>query len=76
MNRLRKLFNRWKVVLEKIGNFQARLILTIIYFTVVLPYGIIIRIFFDPLRIKKMTGSNWLPKKLQKIDLESLRKQF
>jgi hypothetical protein len=42
-----------------IGNFQARVLLTILYFTVVLPFGVGSRLFSDPMRIRhRPTG--WL----------------
>ena len=76
MSVLKKAWNKWKIIARKIGDFQARLLLTVLYFTAVLPYGIAVRLFSDPLRIKKTTVSNWLDKKPLKSDLESLRKQF
>jgi hypothetical protein len=42
----------WKRIAQKIGNFQARVLLTIIYATVVLPFGLLVRLFSDSLQIK------------------------
>ena len=49
----------WKRIAHSIGNFQARLLLTIFYFTVMLPFGLAVRLFSDPLRIKTRP-TEWL----------------
>ena len=38
---------------KRLGNFQARVLLTVIYAILVLPFGVLVRLFADPLRIKK-----------------------
>jgi len=40
-------------IAEAIGNFMNRLILSLFYFVIVLPFGLGVRLFSDPLRIKK-----------------------
>lgn len=52
MTTLKRIWDTWKRVSRAIGNFQARVILTILYATVVMPFGIALRLFSDPLRIK------------------------
>ncbi len=37
---LKTLWNAWKRLAHKIGNFQARVVLTIIYAIAVLPFGV------------------------------------
>jgi hypothetical protein len=49
----------WPSLAHAFGNFQARLLLTIIYGIFVFPFGMIVRLFGDPLRIKK-TPTQWL----------------
>ena len=49
----------WKRIAHKIGNFQARVILTVLYAVAVLPVGLIVRFFSDPLRIKH-PPTEWL----------------
>jgi hypothetical protein len=41
---------RWKVVAHLIGNFQARIILTLFYFVVLPPFALGLRLFADPFR--------------------------
>lgn len=49
----------WKRLAHKIGNFQARVLLTLLYAILVLPFGVTVRLFSDPLRIKKRPD-RWL----------------
>jgi len=49
---LKRLWKAWTRLAHTIGNFQARVILTILYAIVVLPFGLIVRLFSDPLRIR------------------------
>jgi hypothetical protein len=49
----------WKRVAHAIGNFQARILLTVFYGIIVFPFGIVARLFSDPLRIKH-PPTRWL----------------
>jgi hypothetical protein len=62
-------FLGWKRIAQEIGNFQARVLLTIFYAVLVLPFGIVVRLFFDPLRTKQRP-TEWLdyPKEAQDLD--------
>jgi hypothetical protein len=64
----------WKDLAHKIGNFQARVILTIFYGILVAPFGLSARFFSDPLRIKKKP-EQWLDHPDEAYDLEWARKQ-
>ncbi|MBU1262914.1 hypothetical protein KJ640_08225, partial [bacterium] len=50
---MKRLWEKWKVLAQRIGNFQARILLSVFYFIIVAPFGLMIRVFFDPLSIKK-----------------------
>lgn len=56
---LRRVWEAWREIARKIGTFQARVVLTILYGVLVLPFGLIVRCFSDPLRIKKRP-TQWL----------------
>jgi hypothetical protein len=64
----------WKKIGKKIGTFQARVILTIFYGVLVLPFGLAARLFADPLRIKK-NPTAWLDHPEEAYDLDWARKQ-
>jgi len=73
---LSKLWARWKAIATKIGNFQARLILSLFYFLIVTPFGLVMRFFADPLQIKpRATSTFWQPKTLPAHTLEEARRQ-
>jgi len=71
---LKRLWQAWKRVAHKIGNFQSRVLLTVLYFVLVLPFGLAVRFFSDPLRIKKLP-TQWLDHPDETQDLLWARKQ-
>jgi hypothetical protein len=71
---LKRAWAGWKKIAHKIGNFQARVLLTIFYGVLVLPFGLAARWFSDPLRIKKKPTA-WLDHPNEACDLEWARKQ-
>ncbi len=50
---LKRLWEGWKKVAHAIGNFQARILLTLIYSILILPFGLLVRFFSDSLHTKK-----------------------
>jgi len=48
-----KISGRWKKIGHAIGNFQARILLTVIYYVLVLPFGLVVRVFSDSMHMKK-----------------------
>ena len=56
---LKRAWQTWKRIAHAIGNFQARVLLTIFYAVLVFPFGMAARLFFDPLRIKRRP-THWL----------------
>lgn len=42
-----KIWERWKVIAEKIGNFQATVIFSSLYYLLITPFGIISSFFQD-----------------------------
>jgi hypothetical protein len=59
MSTPRNVWEAWKRVGRAIGNFQARVLLTILYFTIVLPFAVGVSLFSDPLRIRRRP-TTWL----------------
>jgi len=64
----------WPDAAHAFGNFQARLFLTILYGIFVFPFGIIVRLFADPLRIKK-TPTHWLDHPDETNDMSWAKRQ-
>jgi hypothetical protein len=71
---LNRFWAGWTRLAHKIGNFQARVLLTVLYALLVLPFGIVVRVFADPLRIKERPA-RWLDHPDEASDLKSARKQ-
>ncbi|MGE5304040.1 MAG: hypothetical protein ACM3TN_12055 [Alphaproteobacteria bacterium] len=59
---IKRLWERWKIVAKKIGDFQARVILSILYFIVIGPFALIVRWGADPLSLKTGAQPSWRPK--------------
>jgi len=72
--RLKKLWEAWKRIAHVIGDFQARVLLTLIYAVLVLPFGLMVRFFSDPLHIKKRSV-NWHEHPQEATDLNWARRQ-
>ena len=55
-----KLWEGWKRFGKKLADFQARLLLSIVYFTIILPFGFAVRLLADPLAIKPGRPHGWI----------------
>jgi hypothetical protein len=67
------------VLAQKIGKFQSRIVLTLVYFVVVWPFGLGVRLFADPLRIRRSSTrpqSNWSARQTSDVDLDASYRQF
>jgi hypothetical protein len=63
--------------MERVGNFQARLLLTVFYLVIAAPFGIGIRIFSDPLRLRRhQAASAWVPRDLRDTSLDTAGRQY
>ncbi len=72
----KRLWTGWKKIAHSIGVFQTRLVLTLLYNTLLLPFGLLVRIFMDPLGFKtRGRASGWVPRETRDRSLEDLRKQ-
>ena len=58
----KRLWAHWKRIAKKIGDFQARLILSVFYFIIVGPFALILRWVADPLSLKKGAEQAWREK--------------
>ncbi|MBI2012769.1 hypothetical protein HYS90_02455 [Candidatus Curtissbacteria bacterium] len=76
MKFIKSLWRRWLVIAQAVGNFQAQVILTAFYLAILLPVGILLRIFADPLRFRNVTRSNFQKWQHPRQSLEESRKQY
>lgn len=71
---LKRAWQAWKRIAHAMGNFQARVLLTIFYAVLVFPFGIAARLFSDPLRIKRRP-TQWLEHPNEAPDLQWAKRQ-
>ena len=50
----------WKRFGKKLADFQARILLSIVYFTLIMPFGVAVRLLADPLAIKAGRRHGWI----------------
>jgi hypothetical protein len=73
----KRLWEGWKALSIRLGNYQSRILLALFFFPVVIPFGIIVRLFHDPFRRKvHPVDSRWTPCSKSNHDLESIQRQF
>lgn len=58
---LRALWRAWLVLARRIGRFQSLLILSFVYFVVIAPFALVVRLFSDPLGLRTARSWHWLP---------------
>ena len=73
---MRKIFDNWKKTAVKIADFQIHLILSILYYFLILPYfiGFKISLFFR--KKDQNPATSWIDIPQKSRSLESLRRQF
>jgi hypothetical protein len=67
----------FREILKYIGDFQARLLLTVFYFTLALPFGLLARWGIDPLRLRRLSPatSAWQERRTRATDLSAAQRQ-
>ncbi|MCP4421656.1 MAG: hypothetical protein GY805_34015 [Chloroflexi bacterium] len=71
---LSRFWEAWKKVGQFIGKWVARVILTLFYFTIFLPFGLIVTLFGNLLDIKDIATPTWLERKTKDLSLEDARR--
>ncbi len=68
------LWDRLKIIAAIVGDVEAQAIVTIFYYTILMPFGLISRLTSDPLE-RHVKSVTWLERSPLPTDLESARKQ-
>ncbi len=68
---------RWKRLAHVIGNFQARVLLTVFYFVIVPPFALIVRLLKDPLTLRRPRTAKtfWIERPPEGAPAERARRQ-
>jgi hypothetical protein len=76
MEILRKAWQAWKRIGQFIGDAIGRVVLTLFYFTLFMPFGLGVRLFGDPLTIRPLSPAKWLERKTHDLTLDDSRRLF
>lgn len=57
---LNRLWSAWQRLGRWMGDLVARVFLTVFYFTLMLPFGLLVRLTQDPLDLRKDATLNWI----------------
>ncbi len=72
---MKKFWEGWKKFGQLIGDFVARVVLTLFYFTILVPFGLGVRLFSDPLAIKPPQPAVWVKRTTRDLTIEDTRRQ-
>ena len=72
---LTALWERWKLFGHKLGNFQARLLLFVFYYTIFAPFALGLKLLSDPLRLRPQSTDRWLERPDSEADNVTLAKR-
>jgi hypothetical protein len=75
MNFLKLAWKKWRAFGQMMGDFVARIFMTVFYFTVAIPFGVGVRLFKDPLHLKSRQAG-WLEREQPEETIESARRLF
>jgi hypothetical protein len=70
----RRFWEGWVRIARIVGNFQARVLLTLFYALILLPFAVCVRLFADNLRIKHRPTA-WLARSEETRDMSWAHKQ-
>ena len=75
---LRKLWRVWLRFGQFLGDILARIVLTVFYFTLFVPFGLGVTLLSDPLHIRRESAQTWLSrgKEDDQASLASAGRQF
>lgn len=76
IEKLRAFWELWKRFGRFMGNIVTRIVLTVLYFTVFVPFGVGARLFTDPLQIKEERDVSWNQRQTGDKTLEEIMRQY
>ncbi len=73
---LRTAWERWQIIGRINGEYVSRFITNFFYFTILVPFGLGVRFFADPLDLRKVAPSYWKERKPVNTALDDARSQY
>ena len=75
-NILKRLWQAWLKFGHWLGNVMSWVWMPLFYFVVLMPFALVIKLFADPLQIRRrQSKSHWNPKRLPCLDMQWARNQ-
>lgn len=74
MDTLRTIWKYWRRVGQFIGDWVGRIVLTIFYFTIFIPFALIVRFFQDPLAVKQ-APLQWVERTTRDLTMKDAGRQ-
>jgi hypothetical protein len=71
---IKNIWEKWKLTAEKIGNFQMKVVFSILYYVLIFPLGIVMNYFNDFLGTHRFP--NWGDVEDNSSNLSKLKDQF
>lgn len=68
-------WHRWQIIGEVFNNLVGRTIAVLFYFTILVPFALVTRLFTDPLHIRT-PRSSWADRAPVGSTLDDARRQF
>jgi hypothetical protein len=72
---IKDFWHGWKAFGQLLGDWLARGVLTVFYFTILVPFGLGVRLFADPLHVKKQPDELWRSRSTGDQKFEDLLRQ-
>ena len=69
MRLLKQIWKKWREFGKAMGDVVARIVMTVFYFTVAIPFGIGVRLFKDPLNLRP-GDARWLARESKRESIE------
>jgi hypothetical protein len=70
-----RMWEGWKRIAFRIGHFQSRLLLSLVYFILVGPFALPLRLFADSQHLRRRESTtHWLPREDRPATLDEARK--
>jgi hypothetical protein len=76
MRRFTWVWKKWQEFGRAIGDLIGRLVLTVFYFTIFIPFGLVMRFFNDPLSLGDSHRARWVERDTLDQTLEDARRLF
>ena len=76
METLRKVWKIWKQIGQFIGDAIGRVVLTVFYFTLFMPFALGVRFFGDPMAMRPSSLVKWVERTTHDLTLEDSRRLF